>query len=318
MESWHSYPSLFTLGHRALAGLLDAPVNVEEKVDGSQFSFGVTPEGEIKVRSKGATIHPDAPDKMFSAGVAAVKEMAPRLTPGWTYRGEYLAKPKHNALAYERVPKQHVIVFDVNRGHEDYLTHDEKRAECERLGLECIPLLFSGKVDGIEHFRTFLDRTSVLGGQKIEGVVVKQQTVSLFGPDKKALIGKFVSEAFKEVHSNSWKESNPGKNDILLFLGEKYRTMARWQKAAQRLREAGTLTDSPKDIGPLLNAVAPDIEKECADEIKQALWAWAWPHVRRMAVRGLPEWWKDQLLAKQFEGATLPPVAEANECGASL
>lgn len=302
MDSWHSYPSIYTLGHKALTGLLDAPVNVEEKVDGSQFSFGVTADGEIKVRSKGAQLHPDAPDKMFAAGVATAKAFAPVLTPGWTYRGEYLAKPKHNALAYDRTPRSHVIVFDVNRGHEDYLSAEEKRAECDRIGLECIPVLYSGVVSGIDHFRTFLDTTSVLGGQKIEGVVIKQRDVRLYGPDKKALIGKFVSEAFKEVHAASWKETSPGKNDILMFLGEKYRTPARWAKAVQRLQEAGTLDGSPRDIGPLLNAVPPDIEKECREEIRDALWQWAWPHIRRMATRGLPEWWKDELLKMQFEG----------------
>ena len=301
MSSWHAYPSIYTLGHSAIAQLLDDEVNVEEKVDGSQFSFGVTPDGEVKVRSKGAQLHPDAPEKMFALGVEAAKALAPILTPGWTYRGEYLAKPKHNALAYGRVPRNHVIIFDINTEQETYLSAEARAAECERIGMECIPLLHTGKVDNIEHFRTFLDRESVLGGQKIEGVVVKQKTVRLFGPDKKALIGKFVSEAFKEVHGASWKDTSPGKNDILMFLGEKYRTPARWAKAAQRLAEAGTLSNSPKDIGALLNLVAPDIEKECTEEIKQSLWDWAWPHIRRMATRGLPERWKDELLKKQFE-----------------
>lgn len=41
MDSWHSYPSIFAIGHRALAELLLDPVIVEEKVDGSQFSFGL-------------------------------------------------------------------------------------------------------------------------------------------------------------------------------------------------------------------------------------------------------------------------------------
>jgi hypothetical protein len=36
MNSWHSYPSIFTLGHSAISDLLDGPVCVEEKVDGSQ------------------------------------------------------------------------------------------------------------------------------------------------------------------------------------------------------------------------------------------------------------------------------------------
>lgn len=299
--SWGSYPKILTLGHAGLTGLLDEPVVVEEKVDGSQFSFCMGEDGEIRFRSKGATLHPDAPDKMFANGVQAIREIAHLLTPGWTYRGEYLRAPKHNTLAYDRHPKRHVILFDISPGKEHYLSPGEKWMEAERLGLECVPVLFAGRVDSIEHFRTFLDTTSVLGGQKIEGVVVKQSPVTRYGRDGKALIGKFVSEAFKEVHAKAWKDSNPGKNDILAFLGEKYRSQARWQKAAQRLDEAGKLEGSPRDIGNLLKGVGPDIRAECEDEIKDALFKWAWPHIQRAAVRGLPEWWKDQLLVRQFE-----------------
>lgn len=46
MESWHSYPSIYNLGHRYIADLLTVPVIVEEKIDGSQFSFGLDEEGE--------------------------------------------------------------------------------------------------------------------------------------------------------------------------------------------------------------------------------------------------------------------------------
>jgi ATP-dependent RNA circularization protein (DNA/RNA ligase family) len=37
-----SYPSIYALGHRAIRELFDGPVVVEEKIDGSQFSFGVS------------------------------------------------------------------------------------------------------------------------------------------------------------------------------------------------------------------------------------------------------------------------------------
>jgi hypothetical protein len=40
MSSWHSYSSIYALGHKALAELFMEPVLIEEKVDGSQFSFG--------------------------------------------------------------------------------------------------------------------------------------------------------------------------------------------------------------------------------------------------------------------------------------
>jgi len=301
MNSWHSYPSIYNLGHRAVSNLLTVPVNVEEKIDGSQFSFGVDERGEIHIRSKGAVMIPDAPEKMFTEAVETVKRLAPQLRPGWTYRGEYLKKPKHNSLAYSRIPNGHIILFDVNPAEEAYLPYAEKALEAERLNLEVVPLVFSGTLSSIEEFRQFLDQESILGGQKIEGVVVKPRDYNLFGPDKKVLMGKFVSEAFKEVHAKEWKNSNPSAGDIVAVLGEAYRTPARWNKAVLHLTERGALEGSPRDIGAILKEVPADIEKECADEIKERLYKWAWPHIRRVVTRGLPEWYKDELLKRQFE-----------------
>jgi hypothetical protein len=156
-------------------------------------------------------------------------------------------------------------------------------------------------VAGIEQFRTFLDTTSCLGGQKIEGVVVKPLGYSLFGTDKKVLIGKFVSEAFKEVHRKTWGESNPAGKDILALIGAKYTTAARWQKAVQHLGEAGKLVGAVQDIGPLMQEIPRDVEIECKDEIKAELWKWAWPHIKRQVARGLPEWYKEKLLERAFE-----------------
>jgi hypothetical protein len=301
MNSWHSYPSIYALGHRAIADLLTGDVLVEEKIDGSQFSFGVTEDGEIKVRSKGAQLHPDAPEKMFTAAVASVKERAHLLRPGWTYRGEYLAKPKHNSLAYDRIPRGHIIVFDINSAHEEYLPYEEKQAEAERIGLETVALIYRGKVSGIADFRMFLDRESVLGGQKIEGVVVKPVGYAKFGLDKKCLLGKFVSEAFKEVHAREWKASNPGPTDIVDRIAGDLHTTARWDKAVLHLRERGVLEGSPRDIGALIKEVPADIRKEESDYIKDKLFAWAWPQIQRKVTHGLPEWYKDELLKQQFE-----------------
>lgn len=169
MESYHSYPSIFALGHKAIKDLLTVPVIVEEKVDGSLFSWGLDENGFIRVRSKGAELQPLAPEKMFTKAVELANRLAPILHPGWTYRGEFLSKPKHNALAYDRVPNGNVILFDVNTGHEAYLSYQEKSAEAARIGLECVPLLFSGTVATVEQFRALLDTPSVLGGQKAKG-----------------------------------------------------------------------------------------------------------------------------------------------------
>lgn len=302
MSSWHSYPSIYNCGHKALAGYFDGPVIVQEKVDGSQFSFGVIgDEQELKVRSKGATIYPDNPPKMFARAVQTVQGLQDKLRLGWTYRGEVLDKPKHNTLAYDRVPAQHIILFDINDGEESYLPYEQVVSEGQRLGLEVVPTLYSGKVENLEQFEALLDTVSVLGGQKIEGVVAKRY--DLFGPDKKVLLAKYVREEFKELNSKSFRADNPTRGDVMQRLIAMYKNESRWAKAVQHLRDAGALQNDPKDIGALMKEAQADIEKECADEIRDALMAWALPQIKRGAVAGLPQWYKEKLLASQFAQA---------------
>jgi hypothetical protein len=138
----------------------------------------------------------------------------------------------------------------------------------------------------------------VLGGQKVEGIVIKNHR--RFGVDGKALMGKWVSEAFKEVHRRDWKKTQPGSGDVLDRIGQEYRSKARWQKAILHLAERGELKTGPEDIGALIREVRRDIEEECRDEIATELFDWAKGHVMRKATAGLPEWYKEQLAALQF------------------
>ena len=294
----HGYPSIYQIGHKIILDIFSSNVSIEEKIDGSQFSFGKI-EGVLKCKSKGAQIIIDAPEKMFNKAIETVKQLEHLLVPEWVYRCEYLASPKHNTLAYNRVPAQNIIIFDINTGNEVYLDHLDKQLEATRLGLECVPLFYEGMVENLEFFRKLLETQSVLGGTRIEGVVVKNY--NLFTADKKVMMGKYVSEAFQEIHKGEWRKSNPTSTDIVDELVEKYCTPARWTKAAQHLRDAGTLTESPRDIGDLMKEVPNDILKECEDEIKEILFSHFWPKVRRGVTNGLPEWWKEELLKRSFE-----------------
>lgn len=299
--TWGSYPSIYNVGHAALTGYFDEPVIVEEKVDGSQFSFGMF-EGELKFRSKGAQIFEGAGEGtgMFNRALASVIERKHLLRDGWTYRGEYLQKPKHNSLCYSRIPNGHIILFDVTIGGEQYLSYADKQAEAERIGLECVPLIFEGMVTTAEQFMAFLETVSVLGGQKIEGVVCKRYNA--YGTDKKVLLAKYVSEAFKEIHSKEWRLSNPTRADVVADLIDEHRTPARWNKALQHMREAGQITDSPRDIGPALKEIATDVKRECEDAIKDRLFKHFWPQISRGLTHGFPEYYKNLLVQNQFEG----------------
>jgi hypothetical protein len=291
----HSYPKVWALGHREILDIFKGPVQLEEKIDGSQFSMGIV-KGEIVCRSKGQQILIDFPEKMFNLAILTAKTL--ELHEGWIYRGEFLAKPHHNVLAYSRIPKMNVILFDVNTGNEVYLSYEEKKAEADRLGLECVPMFFRGIVSGPEEFKELLNTQSILGGTTIEGIVVKNY--DLFLEDKKVAMGKFVNEKFKEVAAKIWKTNNPKQSDIIEQIISEYNTDARKMKAIGHARDEGKLQLDPRDIPVVMKAMCTDTFEEEAVEIKEKLFAYAWPKIQRGLTAGLAGFYKNYLLEQAF------------------
>lgn len=308
--SWHSYPKVWALGHANTAGVIQGgDVDVEEKVDASQFSFGQfshpTEPGVwvLKIRSKGQEFGADEAPDLFALATATAVGLFERglLHPGWTYRGEAFKGPHHNVLTYDRVPAGNVILYDVNTGHESYLPYDQKVAEGKRLGLEVVPRLFHGHLTE-SMFDRLLETVSVLGGQRVEGVVIKPQP-PMYGRDGKAVLAKFVSDRFKESHAKTWGEPKVAHGSIVDRLVARYKTDARWHKAIQHLRERGELLDDPRDIGNLLREVQADLLEEEGDTIAQLVFAEFKGDVLRGVTRGLPEWYKAELAKRAFTGS---------------
>ena len=299
MDRLRGYSSPFNLGHKALKGFWKADfIYVTEKIDGSQFSFGITDDGDLICRSRRRQIDLAAPG-MFKSGVDTAKDMADQgmLNTGWTYRGEYLSKPKHNTMAYERVPRGNIILFDVDRGDQDYVTPYEVIRIAEALDLEAVPVLTAYDTKPkLDQIKALLDNQSILGGGTIEGVVLKNY--GMYDEGKKVLMAKMVSEDFIERHSKSWKKRNPTRKDFIADLTEGLATEARWMKAIQHLREEGTIEGIPQDIPDVLHEVVRDVENELAPEIQSALWHHFWPQIRRGLTKGLPEFYK-ALLAEE-------------------
>lgn len=302
-----SFPKVWALGHASL-GQLSGPVRIEEKVDGSQFAFGVV-NRELVMRSKGQAIYADgdgrASEKMFQKAVTTVLDFANQgMLPDETiFRCEYLSKPKHNALAYERVPLRNLIVYDVCPADETerYLIRHSRDEMAANLGLETTPVLWEGDYAGIDltMLNGLLATPSVLGGM-IEGVVIK--AYHLFTRDGKAAMAKYVSPAYKEIQPVAWKGANPGHGDVLAAITAALATPRRWEKAVEALRDAGKLTGECKDIGGLIQHVKADVLAECEEEVKAQLWKWAKDQVVRGCTNGLAEWYKQKLAAAVLEG----------------
>ena len=299
METINSYPQVYAVGHKVIQDLFKGEVLVEEKIDGSQFSFGVL-NGELCCRSKGKQIILDNPEKMFTKAINTALELQDKLRPEWIYRCEFLQKPKHNVLLYDRTPEKYLIVYDIMVGLEAYLSYPEKLVEAKRLGLECVPVLYFGEITELGMLNNLLDLMSCLGGTQVEGVVVKNY--ELFTQQKKFAAGKYVSEKYKEVASGDWKKRNPSQNNLLQQLIVTFGTEARWTKAVQHLTERGELLGEPRDIGSLMKEVAIDTKAECEDEIKEILFKYYWKKIQRGITAGLPEWYKSELAKQAFEG----------------
>jgi hypothetical protein len=296
-----SFPKIFAIGSRQTERLFKSEVEITEKIDGSQIGFGVI-NGELIIRSKGARMYPENPEKMFKPGIEYIVNLhqARKLAEGIFYYGEYLKSPKHNVLVYDRIPINHIALYGMLDVKTQYFYDYEKiKHAAEQLELDIVPLIFKGEVRTVEDLKSNLDRLSMLGKAKIEGFVVKNYAEQLLigGQVIPILMGKYVSEDFKEVHKVFWKSENTAKGKWDVYKSQ-FTTPARWLKAIHYLRDIGEIEYSPKDIGKLMKRVHEDIIEEEKENIKAFLWQEFGKQVPKEACKGLPEWYKDYLLSR--------------------
>lgn len=294
-----SYSKVWAFTHREASQLFDGEVIVQEKVDGSQFSFGNL-GGELHCRSKGQQVGVGGNQEgMFGKAVKTADLIfrTGTLPEGMVVRCECLEKPKHNTLAYNRVPVGNIVIYDITTedGTEKYLPPRKVAEYATMWGLETVPLLYSGPLT-TEEFKSqlkfWMEYMSFLGGCKIEGVVVKNYNhVDGFG---KSLCGKFVSSEFKESNGAEWQKQAKGSR--LERLIEGFNKEAIWTKVVQHLRDDGKLVNAPQDIGLLIREFKRDFAAEHEDHIKKALYTIFHEDIERTVMNGLPEWYKKKLV----------------------
>ncbi|MHB8483846.1 MAG: RNA ligase family protein [Nitrospiria bacterium] len=308
MSKIHSFAKIFPVGSDFVPDLFKGSVQIEEKIDGSQFCFGVTKEGEVVVRSKGKEMNIDNPEKMFEKAVQYVRDnetllkeiQAAEYPQGVFWYGEFLGSPSHNILKYSRVPKNNVILFGMLKGEGYVKDYNELNREAERIGLEVVPLLYKGEIKSFEELNKFLEVDSVLGNEKVEGVVVKNYlSPAILGNMIIPSMGKYVRDDFKERHAKDWGPKFSGSSKLQAFI-DSFRTEARFHKAIQHLRDNGELENSPKDIGKLLK----ELERDTLDEEKENIKSFLYNHYKEEIVRkarsGFPEFYKELLAKRAF------------------
>lgn len=305
----NGYPKIWALGAPEVRdNLFKGGVEVTEKIDGSQVGFGLDGEGKLCIRSKGAFIYRDGyvrqPDSLFKAAVEYVVSIKDRLHPETAYYGEVLSSKHHNTLTYGSVPRNNVVLYGIcSKGHwlDD---HELLTKEADALGFDSVPLLYSGVITSKSQLDEMMETISHYGETKIEGVVIKNYNQLAVSAYSSNCFGKFVSERFKEANGATWS----GKTSKIEDFYNGFTNKARWEKTIQHLREDGKLTDSPKDIGLVIETTLKDFETEQKESVKEQLWNVYIRGIKQHVVKGLPEWYKNELANKSIIGDGAEPV----------
>ncbi len=298
MSKTAAFPKILHIGDKQILDLFETEVEITEKIDGSQFGFGKTPEGELVIRSKGREIDEESADKLFRPGVAYVLSIQDKIPNGWFFYAETLHAPQHSTLAYDRTPKNFIALFGVYEVESRvFHNYDTIKHYADLFDVDTVPLLFRGETSAVNVLEMVKNTPSYLGGQNVEGVVVKAYKPWLFLGQipLSVMSGKYVTEEFKEVHQKDWSKLNTGKGKFEV-LKENYRTEARWNKGIQHLRDRGELTGTPKDIGALIKEVRVDIETEEKENIKEFLWSIYKDDILKYSVFGLAQHYKESLV----------------------
>ena len=295
-----SYSKVYHWGHAQLDVLkttANIQVSVQEKIDGSQISFGRDANGVFHVRSKNASIDISNPPDLFRKVSRYLASIQSKMEKGVTYRAEVISALKHNTLIYSKTPKNNLILFDVDIGNQHYEHPDKLEKHAEKLGIDSIGVLYSGVLPDREKLNSILENNdSMLGGEYgLEGLVVKPVDAHIYDARGKLLMGKLVKKDFIEMNKEDWAKRHPKGKNFVENMSAGLRSEARWDKAIQRMKETGELTSTASDIGTLLNLVKDDICEEEEEYIKNQLWSHYKRDILSQATRGLPEWYKEKL-----------------------
>lgn len=311
-----SYGKVLNLGHRDLEDLLTPGdfVTIQEKYDGSQFTWLWDEDGALHCRSKGKVQFrpgdtPENADNLFRPAITHLMTVGcPRGVNGRViFRGETLVTTTHNTLTYERVPEGFLVLFDaetVDGG--GFWDHDHLLGWAKDMGTHLAQTFAPAVLDPDGPFwetevvtedllRSFIDEGQSSLGGNLEGVVIKNYMRTNQRSGRPFLTGKLVDEHFKEVHKRSFKAKNPGPGDIIQGIIEALNTEARFEKQVQHLRDSGDLVNGPQDIGALMRSIKADVLEEERDWIVGKLVSAFLPTIERGIGRGLPEWYKAKL-----------------------
>ncbi len=268
------YDKIKILGNEENMDIFTNPedeIVIQEKVDGANFRFFITKEGNVIFGSRSQELGEDKEhkyEKTFQRCIKFIKEkwgkvidIAPDLSHLIFY-GECIVKHTMD-YDWEKIPPY--LGFDIyDIKAEKYLNYEDvKRIFSTNLNIEMVPLIKLCKAKEITDVNDdFVPKSKYASisskDQQAEGIVFKNYT--------KQIMAKYVREKFREKSKKVFGTSKKwAKTDDEYFTAV-YCTNARIDKCIFKLMDEGRNLGMEM-MGDLLNKVYKDIWEEHWEEI---------------------------------------------------
>jgi ATP-dependent RNA circularization protein (DNA/RNA ligase family) len=180
---------------------LEKPVSIEEKVDGANIGISLSPAGEIRVQNRGQYIQLPSPGqfgRLPSWLAVNSANLIEALGQNLILFGEWCTA--RHTVAYEELPDW-FLAFDVYDREEEVFWSTRRRNELAALiGVPVVPSLFEGRASFEQIKALVMNESSRLGGRKLEGVVIRQQS-----QERLLDRAKLVHPEFTQSITEHWK-----------------------------------------------------------------------------------------------------------------
>jgi len=272
------YTKIRRLGHERNQGILQrGNLILKEKLDGANFRFTVTEDGEVLCGSKNVEYNDEEDvDGRFADAIEYVKDKFDEIEassiyfPRYTFFAENMV-PHSLEYPFEEMPQ--VIGFDVyDHEEEKYLSHKDAYELFNLLGFETAPIVDSFDAENFDQEDYEIPESDYRDG-KMEGVVIINQELhedqrSGFSTRAKMVTDEFAEKHKKATGARQSKEAIHGHEKIV----SKYCTDGRIRKHINKMKNEGRtlgmeLMGNKEDSVGLPVRVSTDIMEEEADEI---------------------------------------------------
>lgn len=277
-------------------------VVIREKIDGSNFT--VFNDGDkLHFYNKNKEILIDKQNEsVWAFTIEALKNRSDLFRLGFTYHCEALRKTRSSHLKYRRIPRYHIICYEIVLPTGLNATPEEMDEILLNTGIEQAPVLWKHNNKLLdEHINQISDLVSKIDsmesclGNNAEGVVLNV----LNRRNNKGKIStfrlKFVATHMKERKNLYFVQpvfDSFDDNQTIIAIGDMFNVIPRFNKGIQRLEDQGV----PFSLPGLTADLDKDLEEERKQEIMEMLWSRCWPTIKKAARSSLVNYLKEQNL----------------------